>query len=512
MIENDDITFDTNFGERKTNSIIKVIGVGGAGNNAVQHMYNEGIKGVDFLICNTDRTALENNAVPSKLVLGDDGLGAGGDPENAKALATSSTDKIRALIGEETKMLFVTAGMGKGTGTGASPVVAQIAHDMGILTIGVVTYPYELEGPVSFRKADAGIEEIKKHVDSLIIIQNEKIMVEYEDKPIRVALGFADDILKNAVQCIAELITKNAYQNVDFKDVLNVMKDSGEAMIGLAEASGDNRIEEVVSQAMTCPLIDDNNITNAKNFLFFLNYGEDQELTVGELKKLSKEIKMYQGPDTNVIWGHGVDKSLGDKIKLSIIVTGYSKEIKPNLDDIFKNSGTFGNADNTQSLTSKDPFEHKIPAAPVDKAEGTQSVFDFHVGEQAPASTPTPTPTNTPAQSQQPMSQPTTSQLSIDTIFAQPVVNQSVAPKIEHPQPAPVPAEAGIRVVNSGVNPTYDNDSSFQNFVNTPAYLRDENNPTLQQQRVEELKKQGTATPTPIYASSFLFGSTPAAD
>lgn len=503
MIENDDITFDTNFGERKTNSIIKVIGVGGAGNNAVQHMYNEGIKGVDFLICNTDRTALENNAVPTKLVLGDDGLGAGGDPENAKALATSSTDKIRALIGEETKMLFVTAGMGKGTGTGASPVVAQIAHDMGILTIGVVTYPYELEGPVSFHKADAGIEEIKKHVDSLIIIQNEKIMVEYEDKPIRIALGFADDILKNAVQCIAELITKNAYQNVDFKDVLNVMKDSGEAMIGLAEASGDNRIEEVVSQAMTCPLIDDNNITNAKNFLFFLNYGEEQELTVGELKKLSKEIKMYQGPNTNVIWGHGVDKSLGDKIKLSIIVTGYSKDVKPNLDDIFKNAGTFGNADSNQSQTSKDPFEHKIPTAPADTAEGIQTLFDFHADEQASATTPT----NNPAPSQQDMNQDAIAAPSV-----QPIVSQPAASIIGHPQPIPVTAEGGIKVVNSGANPTYDNDSSFQTFVNTPAYLREENSPTLQQQRAEELKKQGTATPTPIYANSFLFGSTPAAD
>ena len=508
MIENDDITFDTNFGERKTNALIKVIGVGGAGNNAVQHMYKEGIKGVDFLICNTDRTALENNAVPSKLVLGDDGLGAGGDPENAKALANSSADKIRALIGEETQMLFVTAGMGKGTGTGASPVVAQIAHEMGILTIGVVTYPYELEGAVSFRKADAGIEEIKKYVDSLIIIQNEKIMVEYEDKPIRVALGFADDILKNAVQCIAELITKNAYQNVDFKDVLNVMKNSGEAMIGLAEASGDNRIEEVVSQAMTCPLIDDNNITNAKNFLFFVNYGEDQELTVGELKKLSKEIKMYQGPDTNVIWGHGVDESLGNKIKLSIIVTGYSKEVKPNLDDIFQNAGNFANADNSQSPTPKDPFEHKIPTAPVDTAEGIQTPFDFHADEQASA--PTPTPTNTSAQSQQPISQQPTSQAAIDALFAQSVVSQPAAPIIDHPQL--VPADAGIRVVNSGVNPTYDNDNSFQEFVNTPAYLRDENSPTLQQHRAEELKKQGTATPTPIYANSFLFGSTPAAD
>lgn len=321
----------SNFGTVKKNTIIKVIGIGGAGNNAVQHMYKEGIVGVDFLVCNTDRNAVENNAVPMKLVFGESGLGAGANPKEAERLALESEEDIKKMIGTDTKMLFITAGMGKGTGTGASPVVARIAREMGVLTIAVVTYPYELEGTKSFQKADKGIEELKKYVDSLIIVQNQRIMEQYENETLRVALGYADDVLKNAVKCIAELITLDGYQNVDFNDVLTIMKDSGEAMLGLAEASGEDRIEKVVAGALTCPLIDDANIDHAQNFLFFVRYGEGRELTVAELKKLSKEFDKFRSADTNVIWGHAADKDLGDKIRLSVIITNYThKEEVPN--------------------------------------------------------------------------------------------------------------------------------------------------------------------------------------
>ena len=335
----EDISFETSYGEQKKGSIIKVIGVGGAGNNAVQHMFKEGIVGVDFLVCNTDKMAVERNEVPTKLVFGDTGLGAGANPKEAERLAVESEQAIRDLIGSETKMLFITAGMGKGTGTGASPVVAKIAREMGILTIAVVTYPYDLEGKKSFDKADKGIEELKKYVDSLIIIQNQKIMDIYEDETLRVALGYADDVLKNAVKCIAELITLDGYQNVDFNDILTIMKDSGEAMLGLAEASGEDRIEKVVSEAMTCSLIDDAAIDSAQNFLFFVRYGEGQELKVSELKKLSQEFDKYRNDDTNVIWGHAAEKDLGDKIKLSVIITNYTRQGKHD-----KWSGSMGNS------------------------------------------------------------------------------------------------------------------------------------------------------------------------
>jgi len=213
------ITFNANYGTKANSSLIKVIGVGGGGGNAVKHMYTDGIVGVDFLICNTDRQALENNHVPSKLVLGESGLGAGANPAVARELAVNSKEKIRTFLGEETRMLFITAGMGKGTGTGAAPVVAEIAKEMGILTIGVVTYPFDFEGANRQLQATQGIEELKKHVDSLLIIKNQNIMKYYSDATLSTGFAHADDVLKNAVKCIAELITVHADQNVDFNDI-----------------------------------------------------------------------------------------------------------------------------------------------------------------------------------------------------------------------------------------------------------------------------------------------------
>lgn len=380
----------SNFGTVKKNTIIKVIGIGGAGNNAVQHMYKEGIVGVDFLVCNTDRNAVENNAVPMKLVFGESGLGAGANPKEAERLALESEEDIKKMIGTDTKMLFITAGMGKGTGTGASPVVARIAREMGVLTIAVVTYPYELEGTKSFQKADKGIEELKKYVDSLIIVQNQRIMEQYENETLRVALGYADDVLKNAVKCIAELITLDGYQNVDFNDVLTIMKDSGEAMLGLAEASGEDRIEKVVAGALTCPLIDDANIDHAQNFLFFVRYGEGRELTVAELKKLSKEFDKFRSADTNVIWGHAADKDLGDKIRLSVIITNYThKEEVPNTEIDWKSEPNDTNhIDSIFNQPTIIPADTQVPNNTPDTPATTPSAT-------TPSATAPTAPTNT---------------------------------------------------------------------------------------------------------------------
>ncbi len=322
----DKINFTPDYGEKATpSSTIKVIGIGGGGSNAVKHMYSEGIVGVDFLICNTDRGHLEKTPVPNKLLLGS-GLGAGAKPEVARQYALESKERIQEFIGKDTKMLFITAGMGKGTGTGASPVVAEIAHDMGILTIGVVTTPFKFEGKPRIRQAEDGVAELAKHVDSLIIIKNENVMKYFRDDDIDSAYGYADDVLKNAVKCIAELITVDSIQNVDFHDIESIMKDSHRAMLGLAEASGENRVEKVVEEALSCPLLDVNAITGAKNFLFFISYGPDKKLKVSELDELTEKFGALQTEDTEVIYGRSLDESLGESIRLSVIVTNFNSE------------------------------------------------------------------------------------------------------------------------------------------------------------------------------------------
>ncbi|MDR3047838.1 MAG: cell division protein FtsZ [Bacteroidales bacterium] len=320
------INFDNAiYGEKSSNnSIIKVIGVGGGGGNAVSHMYENGIVDVNFLICNTDLQALEHNPIPSKLVLGDNGLGAGADPDKAREFAITSREQIKEFIGKETKMLFITAGMGKGTGTGASPVVAEIAKEMGILTIGVVTYPFKFEGNKRAEFAEKGIEELKKHVDSLIVVKNQNIMKFYRDEEVDKAFAHADDVLKNAVKCIAELVSVHAIQNVDFSDVEKAMKNSGPAMLGLALASGPDRIEKVTREVFDCPLLDQSLITNAKNLLFYISCGKQAPLTILELEQLSETFETYKSPETDVIWGRNIDDSLGEDVKLAVIITNYT--------------------------------------------------------------------------------------------------------------------------------------------------------------------------------------------
>jgi cell division protein FtsZ len=322
----DKIDFTPDYGTKQNTSIIKVIGVGGGGSNAVKHMYSEGIVGVDFLICNTDAQALHKNVVPSKLVLGDTGLGAGAKPEVGRELAEKSIDKIKEFIGEETQMLFITAGMGKGTGTGAAPVVAKVANEMGILTIGVVTFPFRFEGKVREKYAQEGIAEMEKYVDSLIVVKNQNIMKYYNDEDVDAGFAYADDVLKNAVKCIAELITVNADQNIDFNDIKTIMKDSGHAMLGLAEAGGDNRIEQVVEDALACPLLSEDVITRAQNFLFFISYGPEKVLKISELEALTEKFNKLKTSESDVIWGRAKDPNLGDKIRLSVIITNYEHE------------------------------------------------------------------------------------------------------------------------------------------------------------------------------------------
>lgn len=449
----DRIDFTPDYGAKENSSIIKVIGVGGGGSNAVKHMYSEGIVGVDFLVCNTDRGHLEKNPVPDKLLLGN-GLGAGANPDTARQFATESKEKIREFIGENTKMLFITAGMGKGTGTGASPVVAQIAKEMGILTIGVVTYPFKFEKKRSII-ADKGIEELNKYVDSLIVVKNQNILTYYKDQSMQNAYGYADDVLKNAVKCIAELITKDYNQNVDFNDVQTIMKDSGKAMLGIATASGEDRINRVVDDALNCPLLDTTVINNAKNFLFFISYGPESNFSALELGELTERFDSLQSDDADIIWGQGVDENLGEAIKLSVIISNFSSETN-NKDTHTLIQDT--KSEETQVFTTTQEVGKIVEEQPI---IGKTIVFDEpSVPNDLGSLVSQSAPTNPAAETH---SIPSSSAPTIFDYVENGTVNHNVS------SPA---AQTSMHRVEVQADPLYDSEEDFKHKVNVPTILR----------------------------------------
>ena len=310
---------------KNTSQIIKVIGVGGGGSNAVNHMYNMGIKGVDFIVCNTDKQALDISSVPYKIQLGvslTDGNGAGAVPEIGKNAAIENIEDIKDLLGKNTKMLFVTAGMGGGTGTGAAPVIAGIAKEMGILTVGIVTVPFNFEGKRRRVQAEEGLEQMRQNVDTLLVINNEKLRELTGNLPINNAFSKADDVLTVAAKGIAELISVTGQVNVDFNDVSTVMKDSGVAIMGSASVEGEDRAIRCVQEAMSSPLLNDNNILGAKYVLLNITYGA-KEVLMDEITEITDFIQDEAGATADVIWGHAYDPSLGDSLCVTIIATGF---------------------------------------------------------------------------------------------------------------------------------------------------------------------------------------------
>ncbi len=307
----------------KPANYIKVIGVGGGGGNAVNHMLEEGIRGVDFILCNTDYQALTRSTVPTKIHLGKRELGAGNDPNVGREAAEDSIDEISAILDEKTKMLFVTAGMGGGTGTGAAPVVARLAKEKGILTVGIVTIPFECEGRRRKQQAQAGIEELRKNVDTLIVISSDKLRDSYGNMKLTEAFKKADDVLTTAAKGIAEIITVTGYVNVDFEDVKTVMKDSGKAIMGTGRAKGENRAEEAIKLAINSPLLNDSNIQGAKNILLYITSGTD-EVSLDEVVEITEYAQSICGNCSDVIWGNGVDESLGEDISVTLIATGFN--------------------------------------------------------------------------------------------------------------------------------------------------------------------------------------------
>ena len=319
-----------NLPKQEENAIIKVVGVGGGGSNAVNYMYNKGINGVDFVVCNTDAQSLDNSPIINKMQLGHTltkGRGAGARPEVGRDAAMESIEEIRELFNSDLQMVFVTAGMGGGTGTGAAPVIAQVAKDMGILTVGIVTVPFAFENKKRTAQATAGIEEMRKAVDTLLIIRNDKLRELYGNLSLSNAFSHADDVLCTAAKSIAELITITGIVNVDMNDVITVMRGSGVAIMGSGRAQGENQAIRAVQMAMESPLLNDDDITGASHILLNITYGNN-ELKMDEIGEITDFIQDLAGPEADIIWGYGKDEQLGDDICVNVIATGFAaKEI-----------------------------------------------------------------------------------------------------------------------------------------------------------------------------------------
>ncbi len=314
--------------ETRIPSIIKVIGVGGGGSNAVNYMYNLGIKDVDFVVCNTDIQALAKSPVPIKIQLGQtltEGLGAGSKPEIGKQAAIESLEQIKEVLSNNTKMIFVTAGMGGGTGTGAAPIIAKTAKEMGILTVAIVTLPFEFEGKKRYNQAIEGIREIKNHVDSLLIINNQRLREMYGDLQYSVGFSKADDVLATAAKGIAEIITLPGHVNVDFADVKAVMTDSGVAIMGSGIADGENRAMKAIQQALNSPLLNNNEIKGARNILLNITCGEP-EITIDEISQITEYLQETTNNNSDIIFGVGKNLQMIEKISVTIIATGFGTD------------------------------------------------------------------------------------------------------------------------------------------------------------------------------------------
>ncbi len=324
---------------RESKSVIKVIGVGGGGSNAVNHMYQQGIRGVDFVICNTDNQALQMSPIPNKIQLGKTltfGRGAGNEPEKGRDSALENIEDVRRFLSDNTKMVFLTAGMGGGTGTGAAPVIAQAATELGILTVGIVTLPFSFEGQKRWNQAVEGINNLKNYVDALLIIHNDRLRDIYGDQKLSVAFGHADNVLAMAAKGIAEIITVHGYVNVDFADVRTVMERSGVAIMGSGIAEGENRAYKAINKALISPLLNNNNLKGARNILLNITSGT-QEVLMDEITKIMDFIQQCTKIQSDIIWGNTTDEALGNALSVTIVATGLESEtslgdIKPDFE------------------------------------------------------------------------------------------------------------------------------------------------------------------------------------
>ena len=369
--EFDGFSFDL---PKNQSNVIKVIGVGGGGSNAINHMFQSGINGVDFVICNTDSQALNNSPVPNKIQLGvslTEGLGAGANPEVGEQAALESMEEIKQMLARTTKMIFITAGMGGGTGTGAAPVIAKQAKELDVLTVGIVTMPFEFEGKMRCEQARIGIEKLRANVDSLIVINNNKLREVYGNLGFKAGFSKADEVLSTAARGIAEVITHHYTQNIDLRDAKTVLSNSGTAIMGSATATGSMRASEAITKALDSPLLNDNKITGAKNVLLLIVSG-GQEITIDEIGEINDYIQVEAGHGANIIMGVGEDEDLGEAIAVTIIATGFdvdqqneivnteAKKIIHTLEDEQKAHRDLTERKNVQTFSAPEVAEPKV--------------------------------------------------------------------------------------------------------------------------------------------------------
>lgn len=380
----------------QSKSIIKVIGVGGGGSNAVNHMCGQGIKDVEFVVCNTDAQALKSSNVPNKLQIGIDlteGLGAGANPERGKQAAIESREQIRELLGNDTKMVFITAGMGGGTGTGAAPVIAKIAKELDILTVGIVTAPFIFEGKKKRDAAERGIKDLSENCDTVLVILNDKLREIFGNLPIRQAFAKADNVLTTAAKSIAEIITVTSEVNVDFEDVKTVMKDSGAAVMGSATTEGENRALRAAEEALSSPLLNNTDIDGAQKILLSIMSGDQAELEMDELTEITEYIQAKAGEEAEVIFGHGIDAELGQSIRVTVIATGFARDaVTINHNQLKKNPLPI-EPDPQINIFDTDKL---VMTADTEVAPSTRPVAPARVPLQEAAPVPAPTPTPTP--------------------------------------------------------------------------------------------------------------------
>ncbi len=470
-------------------SIIKVVGVGGGGSNAVNHMFNQGIRGVNFVICNTDEQAMQLSAIPNKIQLGPSltsGLGAGSNPEVGKLSAEESLEEIRSILEKNTKMVFITAGMGGGTGTGGAPVISKIAKEMGILTVGIVTTPFSFEGRRKQNQAKEGIDELRRFVDSIIVISNDKIREIYGNLTRSDAFAKADNILAIAARSISEIITVPGEINVDFADVQYVMKDSGVAIMGAASAEGEDRAIRAVQAAINSPLLNDNNIMGAKKILLNITSGTgSSQVKLDEIDEISAHIVEACGKDTDIIFGTCDDENMGDKINVTVIATGFeenpfSKENKTENKVVFplqekKQKSQPENATPENESKSIEPFEIKVPASE------NPRVVELDVKANSPQST-TPedsaNPTNEPAQPPKTVVPPVTPVTSGESKTPEPFVFR---PRTETPVNPPV-AKADT---NSNSDDRFRRATEVKRLTGPQSYTEMEKEPAYMRRRIE---------------------------
>ena len=448
---------------------IKVVGVGGGGGNAVNHMMEEGIQGVDFVLCNTDHQALLKSNVKTRVHLGKRELGAGNDPNIGREAAEMSRDEIEALLDDETKMLFVTAGMGGGTGTGAAPVVAKLAKDKGILTVGIVTMPMEREGRRRKLQALSGIEELKKCVDTLILISTDKLRDQYGNMKLSEAFKKADDVLATAARGIAEIITVPGYVNVDFEDVKTVMKDSGKAIMGAGVAEGENRAEKAIKDAIHSPLLNDSNIEGAKNILLYITSGTD-EVSLDEVDEILEIAQNACGNNSDVIWGNGTDESLCQALSVTLIATGFNHDAKPYSTVLNEKQAPTpstqpkkvydlnGQVKDEENATAVRPAVGSIAATevgqfvPQEKHEEktVHSLFAEESKATEPVKTKAPEPVETPPEDDEPLNEPT-----VEFTPAAPVQERTTTVHFEEERPV-------VKVFDNPFRSTGNDDEGFE--------------------------------------------------